>query len=121
MKIIIETIPFVEQRYPTAGDWYYDNDGVVLIKVTDMGNWFLNFLIAIHELVEFALCKRRGISPETVDKFDMAHLDLDDPGSHPFAPYKLEHFHATNIERLVSEQLGIDFEGYEDRIEEVCK
>ena len=35
MKIIIETISSRNQRYPTPGDWLYDDDGTLRIKISD--------------------------------------------------------------------------------------
>ena len=122
MNIKIQTIPHDQQRYPTVGDWQIDADGNLLIQVSDMGNPDFELLVALHELVEVALCKKRGITTKQVDDFDMQfekeretglHGDTDEPGDDAKAPYKKEHFFATNIERLMSEQLGVDFSKYE--------
>lgn len=121
MNIIIEKIPHNHQRYNTVGDWIFNENGDLNIKISDMNNWKYEVLIALHELIETALCKDRGISQESVDKFDMDNPDLDDPGSSPLAPYRLEHFHALNIERLFSEQLGVNWEEYQKTIMDVAE
>lgn len=71
MKITIETIPYDQQRYPTVGDWTFDKEGNLLIRVSGMGDWRKEALVAVHELVEVLICKQRGITQEQVDKFDM--------------------------------------------------
>lgn len=96
MKIVIETIPHSEQRYPTVGDWYFTQqnpDGVesplsdapivpihellaspkyvLHIKVSNLTDWRREFLIVVHELCEVGLCVNEGVSQATVDAFDM--------------------------------------------------
>lgn len=84
-----------------------------------MGNTDYESLVALHELIEVLLCKKRGITTEEVDAFDKAfeanrESDNDDePGDDPSAPYRREHFFATNIECLMSAELGVDFKTYE--------
>lgn len=46
-------------------------------------------------------------------QFDLAHLDSDDPGMLPDAPYHKEHILATAIEMLVAQALDIDWDEYE--------
>ena|SRR5208337_105141 len=47
------------------------------------------------------------------------HLDLDEPGSDPTAPYYIQHLQATIIEELLSIWLKIDWKEYEKRIQEL--
>lgn len=125
MKIIIETIPHGSHRYPTVGDWYRDDAGRLHIKVSqEIGDEYA-LLVALHELIEVVLCEKRGITQESVDKFDIAYEktrpdgDDSEPGDHADAPYRKEHFFATNIERLMSEQLGVDWAKYDAEINEL--
>jgi hypothetical protein len=121
MKIVIETTPHSRQRYPTVGDWF-TSKGVLHIKVSDMNNWRYELLVALHELVEVNLCRHRKISQESVDAFDIAFEQArkpgndDEPGDDPRAPYRREHFFATNIEALMSAELGVDWAKYEKKI-----
>lgn len=82
MKILIETVPHELQRYPTTGDWgagvenagvtSYDPDGdVLLIRVSDMGDWRYAALVGIHEAIEAVLCKRANVTEEAVNAFDI--------------------------------------------------
>lgn len=123
-KITIEVIPHAEQRYETVGDWIYSNDNEELtIKVSDMNNWKYNMLVGVHELIEVLLCDARGITQVEVDNFDKEFEEkrvegnVDEPGDDPAAPYKDEHFFATNIERLLCAELGVDWKTYNDIIE----
>lgn len=125
MKIQIETIPHGKQRYPTVGDWY-ERNGILHIRVSEELPPDEALLVAIHELVEVSLCKQRGITEEAVDAFDMRfeeertagkHEPDEEPGDHPDAPYRKEHFFATNVERLMAAELGVDWETYADHIE----
>ena len=38
MKIVIETIPHAQQRYPTCGDWYTDDSGLHIKVSEEMGD-----------------------------------------------------------------------------------
>lgn len=118
MKIVIETVAHKDQRYPTLGDWYRDKDGVLQIKVSAFSDPFHSFLVALHELIEVTLCDQRGITEEEVTAFDKAHLSDDDlwvndPGLCPDAPYHREHVFAECIERLVAQELGVNWQDYE--------
>lgn len=121
MKIIIQTIPHSEMRYDTCGD-YWEENGIMKIRVSDMGNDDYSFLVAIHEMIEQHLCKKRGITEESITHFDIEFEknrekgNDDEPGDDPRSPYKREHFFATTIERLVASELGVDWQEYEKEI-----
>lgn len=125
MKIVIETIPDKEQRYPTAGDYYKDFDGTYQIKVSDTGNDDFSFLVGLHEMVEMYLCEKREIKEVEISAFDILFEKLresfpqiigeQEPGDMVSAPYHREHVFATSVEKEMAKQLGIDWEDY-DRI-----
>jgi len=122
MKITIETIPHEDQRYETVGDWMFNSLGDLFIRVSDMGDWKKEFLVALHELVEVALCKDRGITQEQVDAFDKAFEanraegNHDEPGHDGKAPYRKEHFIADIVERLMCSEFGMVWKEYDDTI-----
>lgn len=122
MKIIIETIPHEQHRYTTAGDWFYDSDGALRIKVSGLSDWRREALVAIHELVEVLLCKHDGVTQEIVDQFDKqfeANRTEDndnEPGDEPSAPYVKQHCLATGIERILAVHLGVDWKPYEQEL-----
>jgi hypothetical protein len=122
MNIHLRTIPHSEQRYETPGDWENLPNGLLRISVSDMGNEDYAFLVAIHEAVEVWLCNKRGITDEAVSAFDIEYEknrpegDESEPGDHPDAPYNKEHFFATNIERMIALELGVDWELYAQKV-----
>jgi len=125
MKITIETIPHDQQRYPTVGDWQWTDPETLVIRVSQLSDWRREVLIAVHELVEVLMCKYDGVTQEAVDEFDKdfekKRLDgnVDEPGDHPDAPYRIQHFTATTIERILAQALGVDWQEYEKEIYEL--
>lgn len=115
MKIVIETIPHANQRYATCGD-YFEEDGVKHIRVSTLGDRRMEMLVAIHELIESALCDERRIPEPAVKAFDEAHPESDDPGGLPDAPYHREHMFAEFVEKIIATELRVDWDRYGDRI-----
>ena len=122
MKIILQTIPHSSQPYSTCGDWRRDKDGTLIINVSEEIGEKNATLVALHELIEVLLCEDRGITTEAVDSFDKnfeknrSEDDDSEPGDDPDAPYRKEHFFATSIERLMAQQLNVDWKKYDDSI-----
>ena len=118
MNIRINTIPHNQQRYETAGDWQFLGDELV-INVSDMDSFAgLNeFLVGIHELIEAMLCRSYGIKEQEVDDWDKAHIDDADPGAIPGCPYYRQHFLASIIERMLADELDVNWNDYEEAIE----
>lgn len=112
MEIEVKTIPHSAHRYAgTCGDWQLF-DGLMHVRVSATGNEDYDFLIALHEILEAWLCHRRGIAEQDVTDFDKAFQGEGEPGDDPKSPYKAEHFFATTIERLVAQELGINWAEY---------
>jgi hypothetical protein len=115
-RIILEAVQRAEMRPPydrqeEAGDWFIDEGGNLVIRVIgDDIDRPSCFLFALHELVEAALCARRGISQEAVDRFDAEFSGDGEPGDDPACPCRLEHRFAMLIEHLMAHEMGI--EGY---------
>lgn len=138
MKIVIETIPHEKQRYETCGDWFYDTDGTLQIRVSDLKDWRKEALIGIHEAAEALLCRANKITQTDVDEFDTSYEQVreeyvttstplvswkngiitkdSEPGDHPSAPYRHAHCFATSIERLLCAAFGLSWAEYEDAI-----
>jgi hypothetical protein len=120
MTIHIETIPHEQQRYPTVGDYWEDDGGVEQVRVSRLSDWRYEALVAVHELVELLLAKHRSIQEEKISEFDIQFERdrelgrvLGEPGDDPRAPYRREHFFATNVERLLAAELDVDWRVYE--------
>ncbi len=119
--MLFATVTHEAQRYPTVGD-YQEGHGVTLFTISDMHNDLYEELVAVHELVEYLLVKRRGISVEAIDAFDKAfeanRVEFDDsePGWDKKAPYHDEHVFAEKIERLLAAELGVDWDTYDKTV-----
>lgn len=116
-KITIESIPHKEQRYNTLGDWTYDTDGNITIKISEMPEPESFYLIAVHELIEAVLCWNSFITSEVVDYWDMAHPDDIDPGGIKTAPYHKEHHSAHLMEQLLAGMMDYDWKDHEQQCE----
>lgn len=113
-NVDIRTIPHGNQRYDTVGDWFWDHERKLLvIMVSDMGDWKKEALVAFHEFEEAVLCKSRNITEEQVDQFDFNFQGCDEPGNDPQAPYYHEHQAATQSEKHLADELGVDWDEYE--------
>ena len=141
------TIPDSAQRYPTLGDAWW-NDGpadeelVLEVRVSDLGDWRMEAMIAVHEIVESVLCIDRGIPIAAVDAFDMEFEKAREfiskypykgedapwfpfrgrsvkaeaePGDDIEAPYREQHCFATAVERMLCAAMGIAWADYEAR------
>lgn len=117
-KIVVDVIPHKRQRYNTCGD-YYKKNGELHIRISKMNSKH-EFLVLIHELIEFFLIDQKGISIKSIDDFDMLYeetkTDDSEPGNDPNAPYFSEHQFATLIEKLLAEKLGVNWLKYDEAV-----
>lgn len=122
MNITVRVIDHKLQRHDTVGDWFHDESGNLYINVSAMGDWRHEMLVAFHEIAEALCCKEHGVRQMDVDHFDRALLAQrekmttlydGEPGDHPEAPYRREHFFATTVERLLAAELGVDWSEYD--------
>jgi hypothetical protein len=118
LNIEIRTIKQSEHRYETLGDYWDDADGKTNIRVMSLKSEDSEFLVALHELVEQYICKKRGIKEIDIQNFDIAFEkeraegkwdEYAEPGDDPRAPYRQEHFFAEIIERSVASFLGVNW------------
>jgi hypothetical protein len=115
-SVHIEIVPHSTQRYDTVGDWFFRGDQLV-IKVSRFEDARATLAIAVHELVEALLCTQVGVTPESVDAFDMGMgADCEDPGMHPSAPYHMQHIYAISVERRLVQTLGLPWEVYNEMV-----
>jgi len=117
MKITIDFIPHLEQRYNTCGDWVLDQNGDLNIHVSRMSSTKREQLVAVHELVEALLCLNDGITQEEVDAFDISYRDLaGEQGDAPNAPYREQHCLATGVERVLAAVMHEQWLDYENEL-----
>lgn len=128
---MIESIPHAQQAYPTCGDWRLDADGTLRIRVSEEMGDDSCFLVALHEMFEWWLLHKKGVTVEQVDAYDIAYekahrkggtlegerLDESEPGDDPTAPYHTEHVLATMVELMAAHQAHVDWNEHNDRVE----
>ncbi len=119
----ISQVPHKKQRYETVGDWIPGKPAQ--IRVSRMKDQRYVFLVALHEMIEYELCKMHGITDREVVAFDVnfeaerrqnLHPLEAEPGDHPKAPYRNEHEFATMIEMMVAQKLGVSWSDYEKSV-----
>jgi hypothetical protein len=123
----MRTISHSEHRYAgTCGDWWFDKDGTLEVRVSKMGDIRYEFLVARHEIDEAFLCWQRGISEDSVTAFDVMfelereqgeHSQEDEPGDDIRAPYRKEHRFATQSEKVMARQLKVPWKEYSKAVE----
>lgn len=119
LNIEIKTIPQSEQRYVTVGDYWTEGDKEVF-RITDCGNRKYEWMIAIHELIEKALCEDKGITNEQIDEFDLKTDTLEEePGDMKDSPYRDQHCFATAAERMLCAAMGLSWKEYEEFLENI--
>ena len=122
MEIHIKSIPKEQHRYDTSGDYWYGENGVLEVRITEMEKRSME-LVLLHELVEHFITEHQGITHEEIDKFDKAYeaarLSNDgEPGDAPDCPYKDAHLFAIAIEMLLANKLEVDWLEHDNRIME---
>lgn len=114
-KTIIQTIPNKNQIYLTYGD-YRIQKGILNIYISKFKDPDVEFGIAVHEFIESYLILKKGIKIKDIDKFDIAHLDSEDPGCLKDAPYHDEHMLSMKVEKLICKFLLKDWKTYYNSI-----
>ena len=123
--IKIESIDHGDQRYDTVGDYYKEKSLGFWRFYLSRTNSDFEFLVLIHELIEWYLTQKRGITEARITKFDKAFEkkrkpgNFSEPGFAKDCPYKKEHAFATRIEKLVGKELGINWDKYDSLINEL--
>lgn len=130
-RINFTTVPHKDQRYDTVGDYFESVDILdrkfMFFKVSEMESPDYEFLVLIHELVEWYLISRGGIDIKKIDEFDMKFEELrkknpemignQEPGDMKSAPYHDAHVFATSIEKMIAHELLIDWDGYDELVD----
>ena len=115
MNIQVEFIPRDAMRCDSAGDYFEEGDTIRFI-VAQSGNDEWDWLVLLHEMVEYVLVKKAGIPIAEIDAFDMAFQGDGEPGDDPSAPYRHAHSIATGVERIIAGSLGIDWKPYDEAV-----
>lgn len=132
IDFLTKVIPNNWQSYETCGNYFFTEDGIIVIFVSDTGNEKYNLLITAHEMFESALVFNRKIPLNKIDTFDIDYEKArknntkapcgckptinSEPGFDKHAPYFPEHKFATHIERLLAFVLGVKWKDYNIKI-----
>lgn len=128
MRILIETVPHNKNRNNQVGDYRYLEDGTLHITVSDMGDERFESLVALHEFIEERLTKWAGISEEDITKYDYEYECRRQNNEVPLYSengfgkdciYKKQHMVATGVEMIIASEANIDWNEYEQKINEL--
>jgi hypothetical protein len=129
LNVCIKTIPAeVGHRcgYATAGDWWYDEEGVLQIRVTELGDRRSEAAIAMHEWAEAEHCRLANVSDAQICQFDTQfeseratglHSATEEPGDDPRAPYRESHWRAIHVERALCHALDLPWDEHNGNVE----
>jgi hypothetical protein len=114
LVVRLQVVPQREQRYDTEGDWLWVDNTLQVRISREVGNDDPRYglLLFIHEVVEALLCRSMGVTAAQVDTFDMLHHRDREPGELQCAPYHQQHLAAQAAERVLADELGVDWEKY---------
>lgn len=125
MNIVIKSAPQEKIRADQCGDWWVFGPNDILVHVLETMSPESQFAVAIHELVEAYLCRKDGITDESVCRFDEQyeaerkegkHNSHDEPGDDPRAPYRKQHSAATFAERAICHAVDINWDHHDQSI-----
>ena len=120
MKLDIQTIPHKQQRYDTVGDYFYKGNSLK-IRISQMHDERFEWLVLIHELIEYVLISLAGVPIEKIDEFDKEFEENREncqwgneiePGNDRLAPYYEQHQAANIVERVAAYVLGVEWDAY---------
>jgi hypothetical protein len=119
IKVNIESRKFKDMPYPSL-DYYYENsDGSVDLGAAEELSEKAQFLVLMHAMIEYYLCKFNGITEPEIAKWDLEIEELvklgelsdetdpgyavisDGEGAGIQAPYRDQHHLATAVEGLL--------------------
>jgi hypothetical protein len=126
MRIILEVIPHEQQRLGETGDWFFKSDNELVVRISDLGDWRMNFLFMRHEMDEAILCKYAGITTEQVDEdqqkqYTAEENNPDSFSGYPGAALQYQHNDALAAEWIMSRLLGVDWKEYSEAYYKVEK
>jgi len=90
-----------------------------MIRVADTGNWKYNILVAIHELIESGSLSRLWRNRKAGRPLRPCAPDEEDPGTHPKAPYRIQHLTAMGVEMILAACMGVNWRVYEDALDAI--
>jgi len=124
--ISVDVVPHAEQDYDTPAVWEEVVPAEWMVEVSDLGDFRYNFLTALGQQIELALCKQVGVTSQQIQAFAVAHGkrrragDSDyqgAPGDHPDAPHKKPYRFAQQMLKQIAPELGVVWSRYQRALE----
>ena len=111
----------IEDKLQQAGqlDDYFDRGDHVEFRITDLGDPDYNMALIVHAVTEYFDMIQDGVTAQDTVDFDLLHMDDDDPGMLPGAPYHKHHCRSDVLERALIAMKGRDWAEYDQRCLEV--
>ena len=106
-------------RFGGIGDWHDPSNGNRLVIVAELPNADMTLALAIHEIVEQAMCMSDGVRSVDVDEWDKNYTGEGEPGEADGCPYFDQHAAAIAVEKCVCETLGVDWNEYSEALGKV--
>ena len=112
--INIQIIPrgCMRPQYQDGFDYWVDEKKALQIRIAEFENPDFAMYWAVHEMLEAWRCAKAGVSLESIEKWDAAHSDSDDPGALKFSPYRKQHLQSMTIQHMLCEQDGYTYDEY---------
>ena len=108
-----------DMRYYTYGDYYIKDDETLKFDIVDHGNKYFNMLTLLHELAEYIEIELRGISVDSIDKYDKEFENDSErvklyfePGADPTCIYKESHDLANSFVKKICDRNGLDYNAW---------
>lgn len=116
--MIVNRVPHRLQRYDTTGDWF-ELSNVIHFCISEM-DIDKEMETLLHEIFEWHLCQKTGITAAMVDAWDFSHPTLEDPGSHPDCPYREHHIKAMLLSKFVVKKMGYQWKDYDKEYNKIA-
>lgn len=120
--ISIYSVNHKDQAYETVGNFIEIDEECTDFEISKMSDWRMEYMVAVHEFLEYGLVKHAGIDVKSIDTFDKAFEkkrkkgNTDEPGDNKKAPYYEQHQFATSVEKMLCKKFGIKWKDYEKAV-----
>lgn len=122
MKIEVKTQNIKAFQFTTIGHWYFTHsDNTLHVQIATMSDDRYWWAVLFHELIEFAWCRKNGVTTAVADRFDewfeeQYRLGVipksEEAGFHRACPYRGGHVWGARFERAVIFILGANWKPY---------
>lgn len=121
LNLTVKEVALADMPFTTAGHWRETDAGNFEVLVVALKDWRYSFIVLMHELTEWAICRWFGVSTATCDAFDDLweqelvrgeHKPEEEAGFDRRCPYRKGHVWGARMERLFCFLLGLRWKTY---------